>query len=535
MSKPDTDAPKPLFRKYCRSITFFAFVCGLLFVIITMTTTFTSPAPVEFSKDTTYVLEPKTADGQYIDYVSLLPAELIENDPRDDLWTAMLFRDPQRSSRTALLRVPEAIYEDPIVLKQGGNGESSEAYEQRSQAHTRSTFTEADDADFAAIIDANEPWYEAIIQNTPDPVCVAPALSNTVGRPVLHNIHLPLTGTHSTLSTTFQHRAMLSLGRENFARTLESLQVIATLSTREAQLPFYVNESNSLRFKQIAARIIMTTLLSLDELNETQIKDLVSSLPQRTPDRDKELLHQVRLTLLDVIQEWREIGYEELFYGHPLGINVSGQVTIKDGPIAAFQNGGLKRFTEWKELNRIRRSVDCNRLMRAINQQHDELQEKIGRLSFQEWQIELQREQDRLDKQLSIYDQDLTEYCVAELTQIAKHNALGLTSFFPEYSAADTNLHRCVRVVSRIRQFHQYLGIYPNSFDELYSTELGNEPRASYFIDAFSNEPLLYRKTNTGFVLSSSGKDLVDDSAEINTNGDLPELTDDFIFVWTTE
>lgn len=535
-SKPNGPSAQAINRRsiWKTGLLILVIVLGV-FALLLVIRSVASPTPIVISADTTFVKEPLTADGQNIDYVQLLPKRLTQSNPRDDPWTAMMFRSDTMSSTTALADTPNIVYDNPVRLNPATSdetGDRKQAFDERQKARSNQPFTANLDPEYAALVDANEPWYQAVIKQEPGPVSVQPRDFPGIGRISLEYLELPLMDTHQEITSAFQLRAMLAIGRREFDKVLQSAQIISKCADREAQIPFIMTETLSLNLRERATHVIMVTMMSFDTLRNSQIELLLSSIEPRQQDRDTELLHFRRLTLLDGIQSGREIGFHIWLAPPKNGIRPSDVTMVKEGALAAFQRGGFGEYKRWTQFNRIRVAIDCNVLMRAVNQMHGQLKEALSSSTYQEQSKRIQQIRNPVKSSFGHFNQPLSEYTSDELTTMAKSFVALQMRTMPELAAADTNLHRFLHIVPRIHRFKQATEAYPESLDELAPEQFGATMKPDAFTDAFSSEPLRYRKTQSGFVLSSVGRNLVDDSKKVITSDDIPELIDDFVFAW---
>ena len=110
---------------------------------------FSAPAPIVISPETTLITEPLTPDGQYVDYLAYHKQLIGEQDPKDDLWKALVSpkRPHDESSAWAISQVPRVSYQDPRdaihPMEKAWKARSLE--KERHLARCRAPFTAAED------------------------------------------------------------------------------------------------------------------------------------------------------------------------------------------------------------------------------------------------------------------------------------------------------------------------------------------------------------------------------------------------------
>ncbi len=182
-------------RQICRTVFFLGCV-GTTSYLLWMA--IGPPPGMPISKETTHFLGPIDEETGLLDtYTAVLRAKGWPEEPGPHEWHRLI-APAKESDHPAKYYPPEAA---------APPGELD-----RYRSRLSVPFTEGDDREYAAVIDANEPWYRAILDSEP---------------PMDSQAWVHLIDKAPTQS--FRYRAMLAFGRGDHAKGVESLKYLSRL------------------------------------------------------------------------------------------------------------------------------------------------------------------------------------------------------------------------------------------------------------------------------------------------------------------
>lgn len=114
---------------------------------------------------------------------------------------------------------------------------------------------------------------------------------------------------------------------------------------------------------------------------------------------------------------------------------------------------------------------------------------------------------------LAIYKNKITGLEQAGSSILLKNLESSFVSVSRQAWCLETH-RRCILTIVAVMRYHKALGRYPDNLEELVSTGyLDSLP-----MDPYSDKPLVYKKTDDGFILYSIGEDFTDDGGQIFYN-----------------
>lgn len=459
-----------------------------------------SPRAITISKETTWLTEPLTEDGRYVDYRRYEKTLLGEHDHRNDLWKALVSpeREDDQSTPAALAQVPQVTYVDPAKAVAQGPTLSGDFYKDRDREIARmfAVFDDASDPQYSAIVDANEPWYRAVMTVTPGPVAVNWRDADDYG------LGLPITDMHRELVSRFLLRASLAFGRGDFAKGLESVQFIREVAERERTVPLSMTQHVGSMLDTFAINSLSSGLLHIEQVTESLLQECDALRPTDNWNRCLAALDDTRIQWLGELQRTHRTRNESGWF--------------KDRTKKFGRPGGT-----WF-VNR----VDFDSVMTELNKSHDAFKPVFAIRDFQKSMAAIRRIDGRILKKWPV-PWPAPPMTLFELAT-GGHNAWlhqqmarvsGLTSLRSRI-AHEENCYRQLRLCVRLHIYRRQHGRWPENLEQLLTLDGWKIDKAD-IIDSYNNQPLEYTPFDGGFVIYSVGQNGKDD-----TNGEFPDRSD---------
>ncbi len=490
-------------------------VGNLLPVCYVLWMCFGPPPAIEISEETTYLTEPLTDDGQYIDYLAYGKKVIGEHDYADDLWKAMVSPDRphDESSEWALSRVPDVSFRDPEVKPEAETYEQSNNRQQRDTARCYSPFNAGIDKHYATVTRANEPWYEAVMAIEPGPVGVewSSQLFGTV---------LPISDVHGKLRRRFQLRLSLAFGEGDFEKALESFRFVQRVAARERTILFSMTQHVGQRHSSRAITAACQGILAAEDIPDKILRDFDTfRLPANLMDQWLKAIEMDHLSWLQEIQsEHQSRGQLGEFCNYERGF----------GKVGANWFTHRTDFSSAMRLanNRFRQSKPAFAMTNSC--------QSIARLK----QIDAAFRKANPSPSHANDEPSIWNLATADYSSWLRHmvNTQGPSLVYARQQLARyENSLRRLRLTIRLHVYRKRHGVWATSLDELNSLD-GWVADKDILTDSFSSKPLRYVRTDKGFVLYSVGPNGKDET-DIETVYDLETLeslstVDDELWPW---
>lgn len=460
------------------------------------------PRAITISKETTWLTEPLTEDGRYVDYNEYLKKQIGTRDPRDDLWKALVGDEHPnfKSSEAAVALVPSVRYRNPgkELAPQTKDG-YRRVNRDRERARQFAPFTNETDPEYAAVIRANESWYQAVMQTAPGPVGVEWSESNT------SEIGLPITDVQQKLMDALRLRASLAFGSGDIETGIESVEFMLKIAERERSVPFLVNQGAGSRMMRRAIGNLCSGLLHSEAVPHAILHEWDKRCLTVDWNRWLEVIELYRLQALDFLQiAHRQRGSGDLFYPYR---SEFGE------PAASF----------------CVNKVDFDAAMGEVNRSFDEAKLAFRIEDFRKSVKELLRIDKRImtkwpSARVSQTKPTFRELVTENHTAWAVHES-ALVWFLAKHDRSrvvrNQNAWRRLRICIRLHVYRRKHGHWPETLDELLTLEGWEIDEAELLTDSYSQQPFKYGRMGDGFVIYSVGPDGVD-----NTNGKFPDRSD---------
>ena len=221
------------------------------------------------------------------------------HDPADDLWKALIDPDSPnfKSSAKATSQVASIAYRRPgwelaPPVKDGHR----QVDRDREKARQYIPFNDETDSDYARIIDANELWYQAVMQTEPGPVGIWWMDYDE------NAIALPVTDIHHQLLDAFQLRASLAFGRGDIEIAIESVEFMFKIVERERTIPFLTNQQVGSGLEAEALSCFCAGVLTTDDVPKSVLHDWDKRRFTPNWDRWSKTIETTRLQMLQILQ-----------------------------------------------------------------------------------------------------------------------------------------------------------------------------------------------------------------------------------------
>lgn len=221
------------------------------------------PAPVLISPETTWITEPLTPNGTFVNFSQAFndtfPATrgVWEQSP----WFLLTHNDVSGSKTD--------FYRDPVdIIKK----EHLKAVHEYVMRRSDAPFSEADDPELAAIIDANEQWYT--VARATDP-----------GSPLLpssdEGFYLLFVngGPHGPMIRRFALQTMLAFGSGDEEKGLQGLEFQAEVCRHARQVPGMLGSHHANALESQLCQQIWAIAMTQPNIDKKRMLDIIATLP----------------------------------------------------------------------------------------------------------------------------------------------------------------------------------------------------------------------------------------------------------------
>lgn len=482
------------------AVLFAGVVCPLGFFIWML---FGSPAPIEISPETTWLTEPLTPDGRYVDYVEAIRSQYPKEAAakfEDDPWqrrTLMEYEHPKDASRAAIQ------FLDPknVLYDSRSDDESFEdvsARRVRFRRRVRIPFSATEDPEVAELIRQNTPWYDAITTTGPDrPAFYFPTLK-TGDRTDVFCIGMPSVGVDREIALRFALRAMLRFGSGQPEDGLEDVRFILAIAERERLSPSVLSWDVASAIDTIAHDALWAGVISTATASEPLLNAVVN-LPIETDMHEQFSENIDRFDRLDILDRLQEAHRTQ---------SISLGFFTDRSSMAPWK-------TRW-----LCQRIDWNQVMRVHNERVDRIAAAFRIASFAQREAVLQTIDNETQVKLAASPSEkeldsAKELLFGDVTALMEAQCLEFNRAVirrSETLCRDLNRRRASHLAARFNAYRQQHGSFPETLDAVLHIQGLPEAPKDVTIDAFSAAPFRYRREGEGFVLYSVGSNLVDDS-----------------------
>lgn len=462
---------------------------------------FSAPAAIVISPETTFLTEPLTPDGQYVDYVAYYKQLLGEQRPKDDLWKALVspMRPNDESSDWAINQVPCVSYQDPrdAIHPTEESWKARSLERERYLARCQAPFSSAEDPEYAEITEANETWYQAVLNTEPGPVGLWWDTAPYMG--------LPITDIHQQLHPRFQLRTSLAFGNGDFRKAIESYRFILKVAARERTVPFWETQGAGVRIAGEGTDSVCSGILNASRVPEEVLRELDKILPPDfSADKWTHAIGMIRLQYLEDLQEThrsRATSGEYTMYADKFG-RPAGNWFVNRVDFRAAMKAVGQTFNDQACAFRIADYQDSITAMKQANAAALAKWPGTAATTIQS-------------------DPTVVELATANHTgMICRTIAVGLLRVRARPAQLQNNYRR-LRLTIRLHVYRTNNGHWPDSLHEVLNLPGWETEPSELITDAFTRKPFNYRRIDDGFLLYSIGPNLVDD-----TKGEMPDSPD---------
>ena len=381
---------------------------------------FGPPPGMPISKETTHFTGPIDQETGLLDtYTALLRAKGWPEEPDQHEWHRLIA--PAAQSDHALKYYPPDAVQQPGDLK-------------RYRSRLVQPFNEDDDPEYAAAIDANEPWYRAILDS--EPPIESTAWVHLLGKAPSHS---------------FRYRAMLAFGRGDHAKGVESLRYLSRLA--EANRRWGYGESAVLACSVITKdcwETVPTTLFSLEQVPD-QLRELALELGE--PGN----LPQVAARVIDEGERYHHLNYLSSSIHYTVSVERMLNGPSLDSQTAARINWFLHR-------------VDWRRFAKKYHKFVDGLVERVAIDDDRERTKAIEDYRDQYLQQFEEGQPDLADWAdvvTRDVTRIAEKEIGDMLWFIEGQLNFDRRVRQQIRLAVYLAEFRNEHKRFPNSLEEL--------------------------------------------------------------------
>lgn len=478
-------------------------VCFVLvaILIVSVFVWISLPTAIVISRETTWLTEPLTPDGQYVDF----PQALQEKFPamrgkwEDSPWYSLTYDVPSRQ-----LTVP---YKDPERIIEMESGTALHDYlKQRSSF----PFSEEDDPVLAGIISENESWYAAGMATKSGPSLMPSNDGSFYGLRVGG-------GPNDKLIRRFALRTMLAFGTGDTDKGMEGLEFQMEVHRHTSQLPGVLGAYLALEQEAKVSRQIWSAALHCPDLG-IPLLEIIAQLP--TPEA---------LTI-NMVERFNF--FERLIDLHELQEFHRGRPTILiDRFFPRDQEYGVQ---EWARIKTLWKRIDFNELMRAQNDSIEEMTRILQIEDVSERSRELNELFHRIEETETSEDAVSLGFAMigAPTNTIARgmrYHDVGRCSSVSDSILHATNRFRLCHLAVRLAAFKDKYKRYPDSLHEVAEINGFPSPPSDTTLDVSTGEEFRYESDGEKLQIHSWGPNGIDDT-NITEKRDSYRVNDDSVW-----
>ncbi len=486
-------------------------------------------AGIKLSKETTYFVEPLREDGT-VDYVAAFNKRLSEgvtpeNNAAVLIWQAIGYRkdmsekfNERAAERLGIDSLPK---EGPVLLgideflrtlpdEQQAGINKEQIYKDQGRSMTRPWLP----AQFPLInqwIDANEQPLKLIAAATKRPQYFSPLVSDDDRETVITTL-LPMVQESRAAARLLAARAMRSLAQDDITAATEDLLVCHRFGRQIGEGPTIIEALVGIAIDSIAAHashsLIANPDLSADQL--AAYRKELNSLPA-LPRMVEKIDLAERCLSLDAIQLLATQG--------PKGLQIIGNGAADEGLAGNIVEFFMKRGVDWNlVLIRFNKLYDRlttlmkieNRATReaAINAFNEELKQNRGEIQ-------------NLNPLQMLFGKGIRAGVTEGMSVILESLLVPAILQAGHAEERQTMKMQVTQIGFAIAGYQREHGEYPQTLADLKPKFLKD-----VWTDLYTGEPLIYKRTDDGFLLYSVGENQTDDNGEsdysaIQTKDDL--------------
>ncbi|MEJ7590737.1 MAG: hypothetical protein WKF77_04260 [Planctomycetaceae bacterium] len=491
--KPWTKRPRWKLRAVCFALVVFAILSVYLWISL--------PTAIVISRETTWLTEPLTADGQYVDF----PRALHEKFPamrgkwEDSPWYLLTYNVPSRP-----LTVP---YEDP---EQTIEMESTTALQDYLNQRSAYPFSEDDDPVLAGIISENEPWYAAALAMKPGP-SLMPSNDGS-----FYSLRVG-GGPNDKLIRRFALRTMLAFGTGDMDKGFEGLKFQMEVHRHTRQLPGVLGAYLALEQEAEMSRQIWSVALLCPDLG-IRLLEIIAQLP--TPEA------------LTIEMVERFDFFERLIDLHELQEFHRGRPTML--MYRFFPRDQENRMQEWARVKMLWKRIDFNELMRRQNESIEEMKRILRIEDVSARSRELNDLFHTIDDIETAEDAASLGFAVIgdptdTISKGMRYHIVGSCSSVSNKILHATNRFRLCHLAVRLAAFKDKYKRYPDSLLEVAEMDGVQSAPSNMTLDVFTGEEFRYASDGETLRIQSWGPNGVDDTNTME-QPDWYRVNDDLIW-----
>lgn len=485
------------------------------------------PAALLISKETTFITAPIDRTG-YVDYVAYVKQQYVDAGGQPVAsapWLTLKQFEGDDQLRPAGLpdfRSAEEAFEEsqPETLNAPQQRERLLQFvdEQLPRLHAH-PWGNVDYPEVAQCMEENSRWYDYVVR-TLSPISAAgfPAPAGNPWDNTLANVLLPGTQLSREFSRRFLLRAAFRFGESQPLAAMEDIAFVHKITSREQM--FLIALLVRISIETEAARTAAIGVLNVPEPT-TELLHRIEGLPRgELYGLLKTSLHYERLMYLDQIMKIRQTG------------NFDGCFIVDFSSVTPPES--------WLLARRLYAGVDWNAVMRHENDLIDGVLQEITKHSFPVAYPKLRalRAPPGLEEALGqVQGTDFagkrpnTEHfkCILQSKQ----------EFDRAYAAATALIlhRRVVQLCMRLALWKHMHREFPDQLAQLQSIRIGSRSFAEISTDPFTESPIQYNRTSTGFEIVSGGADGISGPATAEHFSDTKDVgweqaTGDYVWKW---
>ena len=478
------------------------------------------PAPIRISYETTRLTTPLTPDG-YVDFLRAYresqPADI--GDYRDDPWRALFEneRDFMRSlddpgwDRPHPPGTENIVYRHPVeALKEHLQKEKS-AIEVYAEVHEfeengldlrmRVPFSASDDPVLAAVIEENEPWYDAVVATykpTHLPVKF-PEGSPLRGKQSLGNMSPEIHENCLELARRFRLRSMYRAGQGDLQGSFDELAFTVKIAARcDHCCAIATAVSTALELE--ASRAMVTLVLNSKEL-PPEFCIQIEQLPRNSTFNElAEMMDGTeRHIWLDVIQG---------LYASQCKSQIQWTFSEIDSPSAM----------KYLHRRRIWHATNWNQVLIKQNEYFDAI---VAALKLPTWREQHVAIEKRLRASTSAEDsrnfdiESAPPWSISDPTNSMTQMVLPKWGHdtLPELAHLRDLRRKVVQIAARLAMWRQLHGAFPDDLQAVLTVDGFSPASPTLLVDPFNELQLGYERQGNGFVLYSVGPNMQKDGS----------------------
>lgn len=396
-------------------------------------------------------------------------------------------RPYDESSAWAISQVPRVSYQDPrdAIHPMEKTWDARRLESKRQLVRSRVPFNAAEDPEFAETTEANEAWYQAVLNTEPGPVGVRWDDFPTVV--------IPITEMHQELYRRFQLRASLAFGDGDFEKAIESYRFILKVAARERTVPFGTNQFVGIDITRAGTDTVCSGILKVKQVPENILRELDNIRPPNVPN--KVWLQALMLERIQWLTEFQEThrnrasSGEHSQYADAFG-RPAGNWFVKRLDFEVAMAATAQAYHDAIAPFQIEDYLESIAAMNKFNAAIATKWKGVGNTQS---------------------PATLMQLVTADHTARVCREAALMYSNMRAYPARMQNNWRRLRLTIRLHVYRSKHGRWPDSLDELLNLPGWEATDRELFIDAFTGKPFNYRRTEDGFILQSFGPNSVDD------------------------